>query len=96
MILIPVIAYAGAVLFVRENLVQQWLPVPGLLARTVVLPYFGSVPYFFMTIIMTAVLAIVGFGLMTAVYALLYRLLGPSRFGPLDAPPVRGRPKRHR
>jgi phosphotransferase system glucose/maltose/N-acetylglucosamine-specific IIC component len=96
MILIPVISYAAAVLIVRENLDQGWLPIPPQLARTIILPYFGSVPYFFATLIVAALLALVGFGLITALYALVYGLVGPSRYGPLDAPPEWGRPNRRR
>jgi hypothetical protein len=96
MILIPVISYAGAVLIVRENLARGWLPVPTQLARTVVLPYIGGIPYFYATLIVAALLALVGFGLITALYALIYGFMGPSRYGPLDSPPEWGRPNRRR
>jgi hypothetical protein len=96
MVLIPVISYAGAVLIIRENLIRGWLPIPAQLASRVILPYVGGVPYFFATLIVAALLTLVGFGLITALYALIYGLVGPSRYGPLDAPPEWGRPNRRR
>jgi hypothetical protein len=96
MVLIPVISYAAAVLLVRENLTRGWLPIPAQLVRTVILPYVGSVPYFYATLIVAALLALVGFGLITALYALVYGFVGPSRYGPFDAPPEWGRPNRRR
>jgi hypothetical protein len=81
MILIPVISYAGAVLIIRD---------------TVSLPYIGGVSYFFATLIVAVLLTLVGFGLITVLYSLIYRLVGPSRYGPFDAPPEWGRPNRRR
>lgn len=89
MILIPVIAYAGAVRLVEENLKQGWLPVPAEFARTITLPVLGSVQYLLAYLLVTVVLSLIGFGVFTALYSLIYSLIGPSKYGPLDSPPIR-------
>jgi len=35
------------------------------------------------------ILLVIGFGLLTVLYALMFRLFGPPTYGPLDAPPQR-------
>jgi hypothetical protein len=91
MILIPVVAYAGAVLLVQENVKQGWLPVPIEFARAIDLPYLGTQPYLLANLLVALVLSLIGFGIFTMFYSFLYQLMGPSNLGPLDAPPVRQR-----
>jgi hypothetical protein len=87
-LLIPIMSYAGAVLLVQENLRQGWLPMPRELAQTVVVPMLGSFPNLWADLLITLVLSLIGFGVFTMVYSLIYSLLGPSSLGPLDAPAV--------
>ena len=89
MVLIPVMAYAGAVLLVEENTSQGWLPMPRELAQTIPLPMIGNVPHLLANLVVALALSLVGFGVFTAIYSLFFSMVGPSRFGPLDAPPVR-------
>ena len=89
MILIPVLAYAAAVLLVEENSRQCWLPMPRQLAQTIAIPMLGNVPHLLANLVVALALSLVGFGVFTALYSLFFSLVGPSRFGPLDAPPVR-------
>ncbi len=96
MILIPVMAYAGAVLLVQENLRQRWLVVPREFAQSVTLPLIGKVPYLYANLVTAVILALFGFGLMTVLFNLLYRVIGPPRLGPTDAPPDWGRSRRRR
>lgn len=35
----------------------------------------------------TAILMFIGFGLLSVIYAILYRIVGPPRYGPFDIPP---------
>lgn len=91
MLIIPVVGYAGAVLLVQENIKQRWLAVPADLAQTVTVPLFGAVPYLYANLLAAAVLTMLGFGLVTVLYGFLYTAVGPSRYGPLDAPPARKR-----
>ena len=94
MILIPVMAYAGAVVLVQANLEQGWLPMPRELIQTVALPLVGEVKQFYAVVIVTALLMIIGFGVVTILYSLIYSAVGPPRLGPLDAPPVRHSPSK--
>ena len=95
MILIPIMAFAGAVLLVQANLEQRWLPTPYELAQPVSLPYFGSVNYLYAYLLVAVILSLIGFALLSVVYALVYNLVGPSQYGPVDSPPLR-RQKRRR
>jgi hypothetical protein len=92
MIMIPVMAYAGAILLVQANVSQGWVPISAELARPVTIPNVGSFEYLFANLLVAAVLAMLGFGLLVAIYSLVYRAVGPSRLGPLDADPIRRKP----
>jgi hypothetical protein len=96
MLIIPVMAYAGAVMLVEANFTQRWVPVPADLARTISIPMIGAVPNLYANLIVTAILALFGYGIMTIVFSLFYGMVGPPRYGPLDSPPVRERPRRRR
>jgi len=93
-LIIPVMAYAGAVVLVNMNSEKGWLPTPRELTQTVTLPVFGPVDNFYSVLIMTFLLAIIGFGLVTIIYSIIYSAVGPSYLGPLDAPPVRTSPSK--
>ena len=96
MLVIPVMAYAGAVLLVEANSKQHWLPMPRELAQTVSVPYLGDIKSFYATLIVTVLLMLIGFGVMTIIYSMIYSALGPPRLGPLDAPPVRTSPAKRK
>jgi hypothetical protein len=106
MIIIPVMSYAGALMLVRANLRGNWFPVPAELANQVdfsritnflpllkpVLDGLGRIYY--IDLLTTILLMVVGFGLLTIVYSLLYSAAGGNQRSPLDAPPVRSSPRR--
>jgi hypothetical protein len=96
LLVIPLMAYAGAVLLVEANNVQHWLPMPRELAQTVTIPYLGDVKYFAAIAIVTVLLMIIGFGFVTIIYSLVYKAFGPPSLGPLDAPPVRTSPAKRK
>ncbi len=96
MILIPIMAYAGATLLVQANLENQWLPTPAGLSRTVSIPGIGEVKYLFLNLVVAAVLSLVGFAVLVALYAFIYRLVGPPPLGPLDADPNEFRRRKKR
>jgi hypothetical protein len=95
-IIIPIMSYASAVLLVQQNQQQGWLPLPRELAGTIYLPILGNVPYLYANLIVTLVLMLIGYGILTTMYALLYKVIGPPSLGPLDAPPVRHTPGKRR
>ena len=96
MFIVPVISYAAAVLVVQENVKQNWVPMPVELIRPVQIPDFGSVDYLFANLLVAAMLTILIFTVMFAGYSLLYRSVGPSQYGPMDAPPDDYRRKKKR
>jgi hypothetical protein len=96
MILIPVMAYAGAVLLVQANVSQGWVPISSELSQRVTIPNVGSFDYLFINLLVAALLALLGFGLIVAIYSLVYRAVGPSQLGPLDAEPIRRKPTKRK
>ncbi|HWQ84115.1 MAG TPA: hypothetical protein VN363_06080 [Anaerolineales bacterium] len=95
MLLIPIMAYAGAILLVQANTRQGWIPMPSELTRTITLPWIGEVEHLFANMIVALLLALIGFALLSFFYSIFYRLMNPDPLGPLDAKPVRSRPPAH-
>ncbi len=103
-ILIPILSYTGAYLLVRENLKNHWLQIPVDLMRSVnFVPVLKAVPelsglvasigrVYYVDLVLTVFFMVVGFGLLTIIYGALYSAMGPSRYGPVDAPPIRKSP----
>ncbi|HLE51688.1 MAG TPA: hypothetical protein VI755_06475 [Anaerolineales bacterium] len=89
MILLPIIAFAGAKVLVQMNSRQNWVPISKELAGSIVVPVIGRVLYADLAVMI--ILIVIGFGLLTVLYALMYRLFGPPTYGPLDVPPERRR-----
>ncbi|MBL7164023.1 MAG: hypothetical protein ISS57_15610 [Anaerolineales bacterium] len=94
-ILMPVMAYAGAVELVKANYQNGWVLMPAELASTVTIPYVGSIHNLYAYIAVGLILLVIGFGILTILYSIMYSALGPPKYGPTDAPPPR-RPKRRR
>jgi hypothetical protein len=92
MLLIPIMAYAGAILLVEANIEQGWIPLPVELLRPVSLPYLGQVPHLGANLAATVLLSFIGFALLSFLYSILFRVVNPDPLGPLDAKPVRSRP----
>ena len=87
-ILIPIMAYAAAVVVVHENLVNKWVDLPPELTGFLVIPYLG-VRVFFAEIAATLLFMFIGYGILVLIYSIMYRIVGPPRYGPLDSPPIR-------
>jgi hypothetical protein len=88
----PFIAFAAADLIVQMDIDNGWYPVPPELSRQLVINPLGlTLRHFFANLMVTALLLLLGFALIMVVYSLIYALMGPKRYGPLDAPPIRRR-----
>jgi hypothetical protein len=85
LVLVPIISFAAARLLVQENLKTNWIEIPVELGGSFFLPEIGMVTY--AELAMMLILVIIGFGLLTVLYAVVYSLLGPPAYGPLDSPP---------
>jgi len=85
-------AYAGASVLVDLNMDNGWVRVPPEARRTVTIPNVATVENFYAILAVTILLLVIGFGVLIIAYSAMYRVVGPPKYGPLDAPP----PKRSR
>ncbi len=109
LIIVPVMSIAGAVFTVQTGLSAGW-PIPPALLRPLTLPgwiYVApglaslllkvvSINYLPAYILFSFVYIVILGGFMSVIYAALYRMTAPSKYGPLDAPPVKGRIKQYK
>lgn len=102
LILITVMAYAGAKEFVdyNQNARKVGLPealyekvnitytkyVPALNENDVINKFLGNFKVGYL--LFMAIFMFIGFGLFSLLYAALYRMTGPSRYSSFDSPPV--------
>lgn len=108
-ILIPIIAFASAMLLVDMGMKNAW-PIPrGLLGyvhfpewvwKAPVLPFLArpiaSFPNLWAVLIAFISMLVLISGVFTTVYAIIRRIIGPSRFSAVDAPPARYTPKSYK
>ena len=81
--LIPLLAYAGAVLLVDANLEKRWISIP---------PEFywpPSNPILASQLGVALLLSMFGYFIFVIVYLFVYKIIGPPKYGPTDAPPVK-------
>ena len=101
MILIPLVSIVAALVVIDTGTKQGWpipyelmgnprfpayayqIPVIDILARTV-----SSVNNLYAIVVFSAVFMILGFAIISFVYSAAFRVVGPPRYTPLDAPEV--------
>jgi hypothetical protein len=99
MILIPIMAWAAADVFLTENQKARWLPLPaemyqpmgfvGFRVEEAGGMFIGTyVPWNLGLVLFTGIFMAVGFGLFTVLYAFIYRMVAPPRYMGYDSPPV--------
>jgi hypothetical protein len=97
-LVIPVISYMLAALTVRWALAQD-MPVPYQLIGNPVLPpvlyqtglapiadFIASQENLYAILLVAVLYTVIIGGIISLVYALIYKVVGPPRYGPLDAP----------
>jgi hypothetical protein len=108
MIIVPILSYALAevtmpLLLSRGLIPQQLLFTPELpdwiwyapgLAR--ILQFLFVRNAIFATLILTLVFILLLGGFFSFIYALIYRTMAPSRYGPMDAPPPKVKVKKYK
>ena len=108
LLIIPVFSYALATVLVP--VLSQYWPIPNSLAGYPTLPaiiwrfqitttMFGwitSIYNLWINLLLAAVIMALLFGLVAAVYAILYQAAAPSRYGPYDVPPPRVKTKKYK
>ncbi len=104
MVLVPVLSLVGAYMVVRANFENQWVAVPADLMKSVnfdpllkILPELSGVVktigrVYYVDLALFVLFMVIGFGLVSMLYGLFYSAVGPSRYGPVDAAPVRKSP----
>jgi hypothetical protein len=81
-IIIPLLSYGIALLLLSENAKRGWFAIPAdLLSKWVE-------PLLFVKIGLTLAIAFIIYVLFQLVTYIAYRLFGPSRYGPMDTPPI--------
>lgn len=85
LILLPIVAFAGAKSLVKANFTQRWVQMPAEMGMSFVVPVLGRV--LFADLAVMVILIVIAFAILTVVYAVIYRIIGIPRYGPLDSPP---------
>jgi hypothetical protein len=107
-LVIPVLSYLISYWFVHYA-ADQGLPIPYQLMGNPVMPatlyqtglapvadFIASQQNLYAILLMTVVLIVVFGGVISVIYAMVYRVVGPPRYGPLDVEAPRGRVKRYK
>jgi hypothetical protein len=106
---VPILSYVSAVLLVNYGIGRGW-PIPPawlgtpsiapLLYRlqglTPVLNFIARQNNLTANIIFAIAIAVVIFGILSILYGFMFRMLGPSQYGPTDEPPIRTKVKRYK
>jgi len=87
MVVAPFIAFFSTVLLLEENAKQDWFNIPRDLIAS------GADPYLYVKIIGTITIVFLLYALFMLITFFVYRVFGPPKLGPMDAPqtPFRGR-----
>ena len=88
MILAPLMGWFGAQVLLDANKENGWFRIP----NSFMAPGTGSLLY--VKIGLTIILAFFVFFVLQFIGVILYRMVGPERYGPLDVPPITGVKKR--
>jgi len=105
----PFIAFGFAHILVEIDIKQGWFQIPVEMRNTITIPGTinlfdlsltigkgGKITHFYADLIFTIVLLLLGFALIMIIYSIIYSLIGPRRYGPVDSPPIRRSQKRRR
>lgn len=95
LVIIPVMAWAAAYEFMRIAPTLSWFPQSRQMYQNIDLQYI-VIPTSIGQIVFTGVFMMLGFMIMTIAYSFVYRVAGPPKYGPTDAPPPRVTRKRKR
>jgi hypothetical protein len=99
LLMVPLMSFAGATLLVRQNFKVGWIQVPAELMKFYNTPQLATISpewarIYYLDIAVAVAFMVLGFGILSIIYSILYSALGPSRYGPVDSPPIRKSPRR--
>jgi len=106
LILLPIMAYAAQHEFWRNT---SWFPIPADLLQPAAIPLSQSssvnayiLPVnnminriYYADLFFFLIFLVLGFGLLSIIYGVFYRIVGPPRYGRYDAPPEKARRRRY-
>jgi hypothetical protein len=95
LIIIPIMAYAAADIFLQAAPGLGLFPRSGDIYRNIDLD-FVVLPFSVGEAVFTIFFAVFGFVIFSLVYAVVFRVAGPPTYGPTDAPPPKRTKKRRR
>lgn len=91
-VITPITALAVGNEIVARGFVQRYIYIPPRLLQPFTIPVLDyTITHFLASLAVAAVVTFVLFTIYFTVYAFLYRIVGPSPYGPMDAPPSKGR-----
>lgn len=108
MLIVPAISIAAGITTIKFGVAHNWA-IPYQLLLAVRLPDFfykssgliaifyplTQIPYLYAYLITSLLYILLIGGVISVIYAFIYRAIGPSRYGPLDEPPPRIKTKRY-
>jgi hypothetical protein len=108
MLIIPAVSIAAGIATVDYGLKHNW-PIPYQLLTAPSLPNFfykssglltifgplTQIPTFYAYVAVSLLYMMLIGGVISLIYAYIFRFIGPSRYGPLDAPPPKIKTKRY-
>jgi len=94
LLLLPLISFSAAVLVIRANQEQKWFSPPEDLSGYFETPQLARFApelerVYYMDLVLTFLFIVLGFGIFTVIYSFMWSQLGPSRYGPVDSPPIK-------
>jgi len=95
LIIAPFMAFSAAHILVNLDMEYGWLAVPREMRGAVTIDLLGlTIEHLYADLLIMVLLLLLGFGLLMVLYAIIYGMTGPKRFGPMDSPPIRRGPPR--
>jgi hypothetical protein len=102
-VIVPILAYGVALLLIDYGIQRGWPIPPSWLAPITIHPLLFSLrglepvwnfllrqDNLMAKIVFTITITVVIGGIMSVIYGYIYTIFGPPRYGPQDAPPIRG------
>lgn len=99
LLLVPIMAWFAAGLVIKSSLSSLF---PYEFSQVIVIPfihvaaldklilqanyYFQNTNFMFGQVFLTVIFSFIGFGIIALLYAIIYRVAGPPRYGPFDIP----------
>jgi len=109
MVIVPILAYGVSVILVNIGVQSRWpIPTDWLGAPTfnpllwrlqglrVILNFLSAQNNLVANLVFTIVITIIIGGVMSMLFGYIYKLFGPSQYGPTDSPPIRVKVKRYK